>query len=83
MTSMRRRNRLMERLNIYFQSDKLPGMNSLDPICRERRSAVIDRRKCHTYLANDRRSGLTDRRKRLPYIPDLVDVLRRKRRSQI
>ena len=83
MTSMWRRNRLIEHLKIYSQSDKLPGMNSFDPICKERRFATLDRRKCHTYLADDRRSGLADRRKRLPYIPDLVDVLRRKRRSQI
>ena len=30
----------------------------------ERRSGLKDRRKVHTYLANDRRCGIADRRKK-------------------
>jgi hypothetical protein len=49
----------------------------------DRRAAAFDRRQCQTYLATDRRSGIADRRRKAPYVPELVDILRRKRlRSQ-
>ncbi len=42
------------------------------------RRAAADRRKTHTYLADDRRCGIADRRKKAPYIPGFVRRLRQR-----
>ncbi len=44
----------------------------------ERRRSVSDRRRSHTYLASDRRSGVVDRRFKIPPLPSMLDVLKRR-----
>ena len=69
---------LQRRLRVYSNSDAPPS----DPVKHlDRRRANADRRQCRTYLAKDQRSGIADRRARLPDIPDLAVLMRRKKRD--
>jgi hypothetical protein len=73
-----RRDILRRRLRVYSNPDASP----YDPVKQpDRRKANVDRRKCRTYLAKDQRSGIADRRARLPVIPDLAVLMRRKKRD--
>ena len=55
--------RKIRELNKRLRSDKKPVVNKpSDTDFAERRSATADRRKIHTFIANDRRSGIADRR---------------------
>jgi hypothetical protein len=67
------------RLKVYSS----PNPALYDPSTdRDRRKEKCDRRRCHTYLARDRRSGIADRRSRLPSIPDLLVLMRRRKQDQ-
>ena len=48
-------------VDVYLEP---PDRNTPGKIRPENRSGLKDRRKLHTYIANDRRSGIADRRKR-------------------
>ena len=48
-------------LDVYLERGDDEGPARLRP---ERRKTTEDRRKLHTYIADDRRSGIADRRKR-------------------
>ena len=50
-------NKFKENINIIDETRK-------DALFVEKRSGSKDRRKAHTFLANDRRSGIADRRKK-------------------
>jgi hypothetical protein len=55
--------RKIRELNKLLKTGKKPIVNkSSDTAFVERRSATGDRRKIHTFIANDRRSGIVDRR---------------------
>ena len=72
------RSLLQRRLKLYSN----PNATSYDPAKdKDRRNKRIDRRQCQTYLACDRRSGIADRRFRLPSIPDLAALMRRRKRD--
>jgi hypothetical protein len=72
------RSLLQRRLKLYSN----PNAASYDPAKdMDRRKKRIDRRQCQTYLACDRRSGIADRRFRLPSIPDLAALMRRRKRD--
>ena len=73
-----RRDILRRRLRVYSNPDAPP----YDPVKHpDRRKDNADRRQCRTYLAKDQRSGIADRRARLPSIPDLAVLMRRKKQD--
>jgi hypothetical protein len=73
-----RRDILRRRLRVYSNPDASPYDLVKQP---DRRKANADRRQCRTYLAKDQRSGIADRRARLPVIPDLAVLMRRKKQK--
>jgi len=46
------------------ETEDPPDNHFPDNIFIERRKGLADRRRLHTYIANDRRSGIIDRRKK-------------------
>jgi hypothetical protein len=57
--------RKIRELNKRLKDGKKPIVNQPpDTALVERRSASADRRKIHTFIANDRRSGIADRRQK-------------------
>jgi len=57
--------RKIRELNKRLKDGKKPTVNKpSDTAFAERRSAPADRRKIHTFIANDRRGGIADRRKK-------------------
>jgi hypothetical protein len=56
--------RKIRELNKLLKDGKKPVVNKppSDTAFVERRSGLADRRKIHTFIANDRRSGIADRR---------------------
>jgi hypothetical protein len=57
--------RKIRELNKSLKDGKKPIVNKpSDTALVERRSGLEDRRKIHTFIANDRRSGIVDRRQK-------------------
>jgi hypothetical protein len=62
--------RKIRELNKLLREGNKPVVNKpSDNAFVERRSATGDRRKIHTFIANDRRSGIVDRRQKDKIIP--------------
>ena len=60
---MKNQMKKIRELNKRLRAGKKPPVKKpSDTAFVERRSATADRRKIHTFIANDRRSGIADRR---------------------